>query len=242
MHRASTLTNDVECLGPPRVVIGRTEDRAVTDAYEIERARLSRELHDDIAQRIAIVSAELGMLRHRLTDAPAEIQQHVADVATEIASIGSDLHRIARGLHPAGLERLGLGASIRRHCEQLTKVHRMTIDVALGELPPALDADAALCVYRIAQEALHNVVKHSRASHAAVSVRTGRGELLLRVIDDGVGFEPKTVRREDALGLVSMRERARLARAQLFVSSAPGRGTAIEVHVPIRQSVVCFSA
>ena len=193
-------------------------------------------MHDDIAQRIALVSAESGGLRQELSDAPADIQEHVASVVTEIATIGSDLDRIARGLHPAGLERLGLAESIRRYCARLADAHRITIDVDLGEMPTALDIDAALCVYRIAQEALHNVVKHSGASHAAVSLTTIRGGSSSALPTVGSGSS-STLHNEDALGLVSMRERARLAHGQFFVSSTPGEGTAIEVHVPILPSI-----
>ena len=98
----------------------------------------------------------------------------------------------------------------------------MTIDVELGDMPTAVDVDAALCVYRIAQEALHNVVKHSGASHAAVSLTTIRGRLVLRIADGGVGFEPEAAHLKDALGLVSMRERARLAHGRLRVVHTRG--------------------
>ncbi len=203
-------------------------------AYERERTRLSRELHDDIAQRIALLSAELGVLRQLLTNAPEDVRAQVAMVAAEAASIGSDLHRIARGLHPAGLVRLGLGESIRRYCAQLAHAHRIVIDSELAEVPAALDMNAALCLYRIAQEALHNVVKHSGATHASVTLTTVRGELVLRVVDRGAGFDLQTMQEKESLGLISMRERARLVHARLQVSSKTGEGTSIEARVPIR--------
>lgn len=220
----------------------RSEGDVMHDPYEEERTRLSRELHDDIAQRIALLSAGIGILRPLLTDASREIQQHVAILATEIAGIGSDLHRIARGLHPARLERLGLVASLRRYCLELADVHGIAIEVELGEVPTALGTDAALCVYRIAQEALHNIVKHSGARRATVSLRTVRAGLVLRIIDDGVGFEPKTACLKDALGLRSMRERARLAHAELLVSSTSGTGTVIEVRLPVPQPFACTAS
>ena len=94
--------------------------------------RVSRELHDDIAQRIALLATELAILRQRLISAPSDIQEHVARVATQTANIGADLLRIARGLHPAGLERLGLEASIRHHCLQVANAHQITIEVVAG--------------------------------------------------------------------------------------------------------------
>jgi len=213
-----------------------TEDD-VESAYERERTRLSRELHDDIAQRLALVSTELGILRQRLTNESAEVQEIVAWVAAETASIGSDLHGIARGLHPAGLERLGLGPAIRSYCAQLARARRIAIDVDVGEVP-TLDRESALGLYRIAQEALHNVVKHSGASHASVSLTTVRGELVLQVVDFGSGFDLQTMRAKHTLGLVSMRERARLVHARLVVSSKPGEGTSVEARIPVRQSFV----
>jgi signal transduction histidine kinase len=209
---------------------------ALSNAYEQERTRISRELHDDIAQRIALLSAELGVLRQLVSNASKDIQEQVARVASETASIGSDLQRIARGLHPAGLQRLGLGPSIRHYCAQLARAHRITIDSDLGEVPASFDMDAMLCAYRIAQEALHNVVKHSGASHATVSLATVRGELVLRVVDRGMGFDLQTIHAKETLGLISMRERARLVHARLQVSSKPGEGTSVEARVPIRRS------
>lgn len=219
-----------------------SESDVIHDPYEQERTRLSRELHDDIAQRIALLSAGVGILRQLLTDASGEIQQHVAIMATEIVGIGSDLQRIARGLHPARLERLGLVASLRRYCLELADAHGIMIDVELGEVPTALGHDAGLCVYRIAQEALHNIVKHSGARHATVNLRPVPAGLVLRIVDDGVGFEPETACLKDALGLRSMRERARLADAELLVSSTSGTGTVIEVRVPVRQPFACTAS
>jgi signal transduction histidine kinase len=100
-------------------------------------------------------------------------------------------------------------------------------------VPAAIDADSEVCLYRITQEALHNVVKHSHARHARVAITFGADEIVLRVVDDGVGFDPQAVREKVTLGLVSMRERARLLRGTLIVSSKPGEGTAIEVRLPI---------
>ena len=101
-------------------------------------------------------------------------------------------------------------------------------------MPGPLPFDVALCLYRITQEALHNVVKHSRATRAMVTLAAARNEVLLNVSDDGAGFDPLAVRAKDTLGLVSMRERARLVQGQLDVTSRLGTGTRVEVRVPIR--------
>jgi signal transduction histidine kinase len=218
-----------------------TDESDMESAYERERTRLSRELHDDIAQRLALVSTELGILRQLLTNTSDAVRKQVDWVAAETANIGSDLHRIARGLHPAGLERLGLSASLRCYCAQLAQARRITIDVALGEVPD-LDMDAALGMYRIAQEALHNVVKHSGATCASVSLATVRGDLVLRVTDRGVGFDLQTMCSKNTLGLVSMRERARLVHARLVVSSKPRAGTTVEARLRLRGALAPVSS
>lgn len=205
----------------------------VIDAHEHERARLSRELHDDVGQRVALLSAELGVLREQLADAPSHIQDQVSKVMARTQEIGAELHRFSHELHPARLEQLGLQSSIRASCEELSAARHIDIRFDVGGVPAAIDAESEVCLYRITQEALHNVVKHSRARHARVAITFGADEIVLRVDDDGIGFDPHAVREKVTLGLVSMRERARLLRGTLMVSSKPGEGTAIEVRLPI---------
>jgi PAS domain S-box-containing protein len=201
------------------------------NAHEQERIRLSRELHDDVAQRLTLLAAQLGVLRHRLEQAPSDIQDHVAKLAAQTVEIGSELHRLSHELHPARLQVVGLEASVRGFCEELAAAREIGIDVRIAELPQPLSPDLTLCIYRIVQEALHNVVKHSGASRASVTLTNEAGHIVLSVVDDGVGFSTVAVRKKDTLGLVSMRERARLAGGQLAVTSMPGHGTQVEVRM-----------
>jgi PAS domain S-box-containing protein len=203
------------------------------NAHEQERVRLSRELHDDVSQRVALLSAELGLLRQRLADAPEDVREQVTRISSEAAGIGSDLHRFSHELHPARLQQIGLEASIRQFCDELAGARQLTVDLDIAGVPAGLGTDAALCLYRITQEALHNVVKHSGAARATVTLRSESGEIVLSIVDNGLGFDPIEVRQKDALGLVSMRERARLVQAQLVVFSKPGAGTTVEVRLPL---------
>ncbi len=203
------------------------------NAHEQERIRLSRELHDDVGQRVALLSAELGVLRQLLADAPRPVREQLTKITGQTNAIGGVLHRFSHALHPARLEQLGLESSIRAFCDDLSEARQIDIQFEVAGRTPAIHPDSAVCLYRITQEALHNVVKHSSASHATVALTFGRNEVVLRVIDDGAGFDPQEVRRKDALGLVSMRERARLVQGHLSVSSKPGQGTGIEVRLPI---------
>ena len=203
------------------------------NAHEQERVRLSRELHDDVSQRVALLSAELGLLRKLLVNAPEEVREQVARISSEAAGIGSELHRFSHELHPARLQQIGLEASIRHFCDELAGARQLTVDLEIAGVPAGLGLDSALCLYRITQEALHNVVKHSGASRATVALRSDSGDVVLSVVDNGMGFDPVAVRQKDALGLVSMRERARLVRARLVVFSKPGAGTTVEVRLPL---------
>ena len=202
------------------------------NAHEQERIRLSRELHDDLGQRLSLLSAEIAILRNQLAGAPPLLEQ-VAELSHHIQDIGSTLHRLSHELHPAWLEQLGLSASIRRLCEDVARVHHIAMHLEIAEVQSEISRDVALCLYRIAQEALGNVVKHSGAGRTIVSLKDAEGAVALSVIDDGVGFEPAALSHVDGLGLISMRERARLVRAHMSLTSKPGQGTRLDVRVPL---------
>jgi PAS domain S-box-containing protein len=203
------------------------------NAHEQERVRLARDLHDDLAQRVTLLLAELAVLRQRLANVAPEVRDQIAKISAETAGIGSELHRFSHELHPSRLEQLGLEASIRSLCDDLGEVHRIDTRIEILGTLTTLEKDATLCLYRIAQEALHNVVKHSGASRATVVLQGDVGEVVLSIADNGLGFDPAAAGQQDTLGLVSMRERARLVHGRLIVSSKPGGGTTIEVRVPL---------
>jgi len=202
------------------------------DAHERERRRLSGELHDGIGQRVALLSAELAMLRGQLANAPLVVAQ-VNRLLAHTEDVGTELHRLSRDLHPAWLERAGLAASIRRVCTELATAHRIAIDVESAEVPEALTGDVELCLYRIVQEALHNVVKHSGATRVTVRLVVDLGEIVLDVVDDGHGFDPVAERPTNGVGLVSMRERVRQVDGSVTLTSKPGSGTHVHVRVPL---------
>jgi len=206
-------------------------ERLLIDAQEQERRRLSRELHDGVGQRLALLSAELAVLRDRLTDSPAALEQ-VHRALAYTAEVGAELHRVSHELHPAWLEQLGLAASVRRICTEVSVAHRLAIHLEIGEIPQQLGLDAALCLYRIVQEALHNIVKHSQASTAAVRLEADAVDIMLHVSDNGLGFDPALEHQVKGVGLVSMRERARYAGGDLTLTTQPGQGTRIHVRVP----------
>jgi signal transduction histidine kinase len=144
------------------------------------------------------------------------------------------VHELSHQLHPAKLEQLGLAATIRSLCHELSQRHGLKIEFAEDQILPAMPPEAALCLYRIAQEALANVVKHSGAQHARVELSGGAGSISLRIVDDGAGFDPDlTHAKGGGLGLVSMRERVFSLGGELGIDSRPSGGTRVLVRIPL---------
>ncbi len=203
------------------------------NAHEKERIRLSRELHDELGQRVALLSIELGLLNQQMATHDHEVRAQATKLAWEATEIGNALHRLSHNLHPSRLEQLGLRRSIETLCHELVDTKRIAIDLQIADVPEGIGLDMSLCLYRIAQEALNNVVKHSGAAHAVLGLGQDARAIVMSIADDGAGFDPADVRRKGTLGLISMRERARLVHATLAVTSQPGHGTRLEVRAPL---------
>jgi PAS domain S-box-containing protein len=202
--------------------------RRLIGAHEEERALLARELHDDLTQRLAVLAIDVGRAELAATDgAQAEAMRAVRE---GLVRLSEDIHSLAYQLHPSVLDELGLAEALRTECERLGRQGGIDLSVALDPLPATIGRDEALCLFRVAQEALNNVVRHSGGRAATLALRQMDGGLLLAVRDDGVGFDPASPRR--SLGLASMRERVQLVKGTLDVESAPGQGTAIVAWVP----------
>jgi len=214
----------------------RTDDelrdlsRRLIRAHEDERALLARELHDDVTQRLAVLAIDVGRAESTAPDvAQAEAMRSVRE---GLVRLSEDVHTLAYQLHPSVLEELGLAEALRTECERIGRQSRVELRVALDPLPAVVGKDEALCLFRVAQEALNNVTRHAGARAASVALRQMDGGLLLAVRDDGVGFDPASPGKGRSLGLASMRERVRLVNGTLDIESAPGRGTEIVVWVP----------
>jgi len=201
-------------------------------AHEEERALLARELHDDVTQRLAMLAIDVGSAELATPDGPqAGLMRSVRE---GLARLSEDVHTLAYQLHPSVLEELGLAEAIRAECERRIRQGRLDLSVDLDPLPAGVGKDAALCLFRVAQEALNNVVGHARAQTARITLRQMDGGLVLAIRDDGVGFDPKSGGQGRSLGLVSMRERVRLVNGTFDIESAPGRGTGVVAWVPVR--------
>jgi PAS domain S-box-containing protein len=203
------------------------------EAHEEEGARIARELHDDINQRLALASVRLGYLKQSPPASAADLEQELGTVSQEIADLVADIQALSHGLHPARLDLLGLEKAAAAFCEELSGRHDVAIDVRFENIPHALPREISLCLYRVLQEALQNVVKHGASRHARVALNGHPNAIDLIVEDAGAGFHPHEVIRGPGLGLTSMNERLKAIGGHLAVRSQPGRGTTIRAVAPL---------
>jgi len=200
---------------------------------ENERARLARDLHDGLSQSMALLAVELEMLGQQPPDAREQMTGRMDDFAAQVKALSADVHRMSHALHPAKLDQLGVATAMSGHCRDVERAHAIAIQCEARDVPRWLPPDVALCLYRVTQEALQNVVKHSGAKRATVELTAADGELRLTISDNGKGFDPEAVRAGGGLGLLSMRERVRLVHGQIQWRSQPGAGTRVDVRVPL---------
>lgn len=202
----------------------------LVSAQEEERRRIASDIHDDTIQAMVAVGMQIELVRRAIGDAPLanELDGLVRTVRDAIGRLRSLLFDV----HPAMLEREGLAKSLQTYLDRMRDAGgpAFRLDVS-AEHEPVPDARATL--YRIAQEALSNARKHAEADLVEVSLRAGPEGVILRITDDGIGFDPSRVVRleEGHLGLTTMRERAALAGGRCRIESAPGRGTTVEVRI-----------
>jgi signal transduction histidine kinase len=200
-------------------------------AHEEERALLARELHDDVTQRLAVLAIEVG--RVEVTEVDEARAVMLGAVRLGLTRLSEDIHAIAHHLHPSVLKELGLAEALRAECERWDRQGQLEVSVDIEELPDAIGENEALCLFRVAQEALNNVARHAKVPAAWITLRPLDGGLLLAVRDRGAGFAPSAPGRGRHLGLASMRERIQLAKGTLDIESAPGEGTTIVAWVPL---------
>jgi signal transduction histidine kinase len=199
-------------------------------AHEDERALLARELHDEVTQRLAVLAIDVGQAE--LAAPQGALADVMRSIRTELVLLSEDVHSLAYQLHPSVLEELGLIEALRAECERRCRQGRISVSTDLAGTPAAMSKDAQLCLFRVAQEALNNVVRHAGIDAASITLRESDGGVLLAVRDEGVGFDPENPRAGRSLGLASMRERMRLVNGTLELESAPGRGTTVVAWAP----------
>jgi signal transduction histidine kinase len=216
--------------------VAEQEKRQLTDRLfrmqEKERSRIGRELHDDFAQRLALLTIKLQELECDPTLPSNNILQ-VAELRKQANQLSVDLTLFSHSLHSSFLDKWGLATAVKNHCKDISRVHQIQVTCSVGEFSSTINENAALTVFRVLQEALHNTIKHSHATAVSIELFNAEGEIQLRVIDNGIGFDPDLQDISTGLGLVSMKERIELVGGKLSILSKES-GTELSARVPIR--------
>lgn len=203
------------------------------EAQEQERAFIARELHENINQRIALISVNLDRLKQELPPTGENAKQRLDEICSTLSDLGTDVQILSHHLHSSKLDYLGIAATASSLCRELSEKHGIRIDFRSEEIPPDLNKEISLCLFRVLQEALQNAIRHSRSTHFEVSLARKLNTIELAVRDWGIGFDQRKILREQGLGLTSMRERLRLCHGNLVIESEPGCGTRIRATVPL---------
>ena len=215
----------------------QTEIRALNEqmieAQEAERVRIAGELHDGVLQQITSFTLRLGKVKRQVPP-DSEAKATVNGLQQELIKIGTDIRHISHELHPALLQDAGLPAALSAYCEEFTKVRGLPVSCDTDESVKELSPGAALCLYRIAQEALGNASKYSAAKKVEVRLTRDDGRVRLSVSDDGVGCDPDQTGKSGGLGMINMRERVLQLQGTFEFDSAPGRGTTVRAEIPFR--------
>jgi len=199
---------------------------------EAERKRVARELHDGIGQRIALLGMSLKEIERLASSAPGRLDARLRSAEDELNEIAKEVHRLSHNLHPSTVTYLGLLPALRRLCREVSEQTTVAVEFAGPSELADMSEDAALALFRVAQECLANIAKHSHSREARVSLALDSGEVRLTVSDNGVGFDATRLQSAGGLGLISIQERARMLGAELTIRSTVSRGTTVDLRLP----------
>jgi signal transduction histidine kinase len=206
--------------------------RRLIDAQEKERQRISRELHDDLGNRIALMALSVRQIMKQYSKNSGT--RELDKILTGITDLSTALRNLSHHLHPPHLQYSGINAALMSLREGFESTHGIQMDVVVPAKPPRLPHEVELCIFRISQECLQNIAKHSQADKVSITLEHEPEHIRLTVSDTGQGFVPSAARRKGGLGLQSMEERALGIGGCLMVKSSPGAGTKISLTVPIQ--------
>jgi PAS domain S-box-containing protein len=202
------------------------------DAQEKERSRIARELHDDICQRLAILSLEIEHSVRNLDVTPAQ-SERIQEVWEHCSEIAGDVQALSHELHSSILDHLGMIAAVKNFCSEFSRQQGVVVEFTHEDVPSSLPQDVSLCLFRVVQEALHNAVKHSGVSFFQVRLQGAPDGIDLEVRDAGGGFDVKKMEENGGLGLISMQERIHLVKGTFAIDSQSNWGTTIRARVPL---------
>jgi PAS domain S-box-containing protein len=205
----------------------------VIEAQEWERLRIARDLHDDIGQRMVIWQLALDRIRRELATAAPQFSARLEELQKQARTLSADLQALSHELHSPSLSLLSIDKSLKRVCDDMSTRLGMQIDFKGWHVPRSIPADVSLCLFRVLQEALTNVVKHSGTTAAVVRLVGTPGAIELQVRDFGPGVPPERIAMTPGLGLMTMRERVAILRGTFSIESPPDGGTEIDVRLPL---------
>ena len=224
---------------PTRVVTAFADiSRKLIEAQEQERARIARELHDDINQRLALLAVGIDGMHKDVVGPLGEVQNRVSELMKQTTEISTAIQDLAHELHSSSLEYLGFVSAVKKLAGELGRRQEMEIEIKNDGVPNNLPPEMSLCLYRIVQEALHNAVKHSGTKYVEVHLQQTADQIQITLRDCGKGFDVAAVTGQ-GLGLASMRERIRLVHGTLVIRSKPEAGTSIRACVPFPPAGNC---
>jgi signal transduction histidine kinase len=199
---------------------------------------VARELHDDVCQQVTVLALELDRLGKSLPDSEADARRQATNLYEEVKALGEHVHGISHRLHSSKLGLLGLSAAVESFCKEFSSHHGTTVEFLQDNVPTTLPDGVAINLFRVLQEALSNVVKHSGASRCRVSLCASDDQLRLEVSDEGSVLETASALDVSGLGLFSMEHRFPLETGSVAIESTPGAGTMVRATIPLRPSGV----
>ncbi len=207
--------------------------RRMMSAQESDRTRIARELHDDIGQSLAVLKVQMLRSGKPVSNHPQLKHANLEELAAKLEKVIYKVSRLSHDLHSSELELLGLAVAVKSHCRECSAKLGIPIHCSCDELRDKLNSIIGLAFLRVLQEAIQNVIKHSRATSITVALTSSDRELSLEISDDGIGFDLESAKLAAGLGLISMRERMHLIGGQFEIWSSPGLGTKINARAPI---------
>ena len=210
-----------------------TVSRRLIEAHEEERTRLARELHDDINQRLALVAVTLDVVRRDLPLDAAEARRSIGEIKDQLTDLGNDIQALSHRLHSSKIDYLGLVSAVGAFCREFSERQGVQVDFEDEAVPKTLPKEISLCLFRVLQEALQNVTKHSGSRQAHVSLIGTSDRIQLNVRDEGIGFDSEDELKGHGLGIVSMRERLKLVNGDFHIGSWSQKGTEVRASIPL---------
>jgi PAS domain S-box-containing protein len=207
-------------------------------AQEQERSRIARELHDDICQRLALLSMELEHANRGSNDSRAQRNPKIDKIKQHCGEIAGAVQALSHKLHSSKLEYLGIVAAVRSFCREFSEQHEVSVEFSHENVPGFVPADISLSLFRVTQEALQNALKYSGVSEFWVSLRGVAGEIQLEIRDRGAGFDVEQAKGQKGLGLVSMQERVHLVHGIFAIESKVDLGTRVFIRVPCVEEIL----